>query len=105
LARPLLDHRIDRKILVVFMTLTFAALGLQWLLSEVLEGDTFAIDRAVLRGLRSGANAAIAVGPTWLVDPMIEVTALGNVAVLPLIAIPGSDIWSQCESQRLGIAP
>lgn len=82
-----MGHRIDSKILVVFLTLTAAALGLLWLASEVLEGDTFEIDRAILRGLRTGANSAIPVGPTWLADPMIEVTALGSVTVLTLITI------------------
>lgn len=62
LARPFMGHRIDSKILVVFLTLTAAGLGLLWLAAEVLEGDTFAIDRAILRGLRTGANSAIPVG-------------------------------------------
>jgi undecaprenyl-diphosphatase len=86
-ARALFAHRIDSKILVLFLVLSLAAFGLLWLAGEVLEGDTFAIDRVILRGLRTTADTAIPIGPKWLAHAMVDVTALGSVTVLTLITI------------------
>ncbi|MFC4295906.1 phosphatase PAP2 family protein [Novosphingobium tardum] len=87
LARTLRGHRVDSKILVLFLLFSAAAFGLLWLASEVIEGETFAIDRLILRGLRAAANPAVPIGPRWLALSMIDVTALGSSTVLTLITI------------------
>lgn len=87
LLRKLLDHRIDNRVLVLFLALSGVAFALLWLASEVLEGDTFALDRAILRGLRTTANTSVPIGPHWLAYSMIDVTSLGSVTVLTLITV------------------
>jgi len=54
--------------------------------SEVSEGDTLAFDRAVLLALRRQGDLATPVGPGWLREAMIDLTSLGSVAVLTVIA-------------------
>jgi len=78
-------HRVESRILVVFL----AAVGGLFLLakaaSEISEGDTLAFDRAVLLLLRQTSDPSIPVGPLWLRQVMIDVTALGSVAGLTII--------------------
>ena len=85
--RALRGHRTDSKILVIFLALAALAFALLWLGSEVLEGDTFAIDRWILLGLRSAADASNPIGPRWLLYSMMDATALGSVTVLTLVTI------------------
>lgn len=80
-------HRIDSRILLAFLLIVLGAFLFLKLGSEVLEGDTLAIDRLILRGLRSAANPAVPVGPGWLQGAMIDLTALGGVTVLTLITL------------------
>ena len=86
-ARALHGHRTDSKILIIFLAVVVIAFALLWLGSEVLEGDTFAIDRSILLGLRNTADAGHPIGPSWLVYSMIDATALGSVTVLTLVTI------------------
>jgi len=87
LARFVRPHRQDSRILVGFLGLAGAMFVLIKLASEVAEGDTFAFDKAVLRGLRTTQDAAVPIGPAWLKSAMIDFTALGGAPVLSLITI------------------
>ncbi len=78
-------HRTESKILAMFLIVSVVVFGLGWIASEVLEGDTLAMDRAILLGLRSGSNIANPIGPRWLTKSLIDLTALGSVAVLTVI--------------------
>lgn len=80
-------HRRDSFILVGFLALAIALFGFLKLASEVSEGDVFAIDKSILRGLRTAQDAAVPIGPAWLKTAMIDFTALGGVAVLTLITV------------------
>ena len=80
-------HRIDSKILMLFLSLSAATLFLVWLGSEVLEGDKFALDRTILRGLRTLADPAVPIGPHWVLPMMIDVTAQGSVTILTLVTV------------------
>lgn len=80
-------HRIDSKLLVTFLGLALGLLGLFWLGSEVLEGDTFGLDKAVLRGLRTAQDQALPIGPRWLTRSIIDITALGGVTVLTVVTV------------------
>lgn len=53
----------------------------------MLEGDKFAVDRAILRGLRTAADPAVPVGPHWILPAMMDVTALGSVTILTIITV------------------
>jgi len=55
--------------------------------SEMVEGETGAIDKALLLALRDPANPDNPIGPQWLQQTMLQFTALGSTAVLSLIAV------------------
>jgi undecaprenyl-diphosphatase len=71
--------------------LLFLLAGSTWsfieLADAVQEGDTLAIDRALLLALRSPANPADPLGPGWLAEMGRDITALGGVAVLTLLTL------------------
>ena len=70
--------------------LLVAALGAMAFLAiadEVAEGETHALDLAVLRALRVEGRPEALVGPEWLHVAAVDVTALGSVAVLSLIIL------------------
>lgn len=80
-------HRIDSRILVVFLAIAGGAFAFLKLASEVMEGDTLAIDRLILQGLRSAADPSLPIGPGWLQGAMIDITALGGFTVLTLLTV------------------
>ena len=55
------------------------------LADEILEGEAFRFDEAILRALRNPADLADPIGPRWLDIAMLDITALGGTAVLTLI--------------------
>lgn len=56
------------------------------LAGEMLEGDTQAFDIAFLKALRVPGDLATPIGPSWLLDSMRDITALGGVTVLTLVS-------------------
>lgn len=79
--------RIDTWILAVFLVLALLLGGFAVLGSEVLEGETAAFDRWLLLSFRQPGDPADPVGPAWLVRSMVDLTALGGVAVLTLVTL------------------
>ncbi|WP_277275563.1 phosphatase PAP2 family protein [Novosphingobium cyanobacteriorum] len=75
----------DSKLLVGFLCMAAGLLGLFWLGYEVLEGDTFALDKAILRTLRTAHDDAMPIGPHWLLQSLTDITALGGFTVLTLL--------------------
>jgi undecaprenyl-diphosphatase len=55
------------------------------ILSEIQEGDTRAVDQAILAALRSAGDPSTPLGRRWLVDAARDVTALGSLTVLTLV--------------------
>ena len=80
-------HRLDSRVLVGFLALAAGLFALGKLASEVAEGDTFALDKAILKGLRTAQDAAVPIGPSWLKTAMVDFTALGGTPVLTLITV------------------
>lgn len=80
-------HRIDSKLLLTFLGLAIGLLAISWLGSEVLEGDIFALDKLILRGLRSVNDPALPIGPAWVRSSVIDITALGGVTILTLMTV------------------
>jgi undecaprenyl-diphosphatase len=80
-----------REPLVLFsaLILLLALWGLFALTDEVLEGDTQSLDLRIMNALRQpgpGQGAKpIPIGPRWLKSAMLDITALGGVAVLTLL--------------------
>lgn len=79
--------RIDNRILVSFLLLSVLLFVFVRFASEVVEGDTMAFDRLVMAALRNPADRSIPVGPDWVRTAMLDITALGGVAVLTALTI------------------
>ena len=60
---------------------------LQRLTSEVLEGETFRFDEAILLALRRPGELAVPIGPAWLTHAVDDITSLGGVTVLSLLTV------------------
>ncbi len=80
-------HRIESYILAMFLFAAGALFAFFKLASEVLEGETLAMDGWLLQALRSPSNIAVPVGPGWLQEAMADITALGGVSVLTLLTV------------------
>ncbi|MEJ7933897.1 phosphatase PAP2 family protein [Sphingobium sp. AN558] len=78
-------HRTDSRILIFFLATAASAFLSLRLGSEIMEGESFAIDRVVLEGLRTSADRAIPIGPYWVEQAMRDITALGGVTILTLL--------------------
>jgi undecaprenyl-diphosphatase len=89
--RPWLGFgRLDRREL----TWLFVGLGLCLLLfafvslaGEVMEGDTQAFDTRILRALRDPLDPAKPVGPAWIENSLLDLTAIGGSTVLGLVTV------------------
>jgi undecaprenyl-diphosphatase len=77
---------IERALLITLLLIGAALFAFFKLASEVSEGDTMALDRAILTGLRSAADPATPIGPRWLPEAMTDLTALGGATVLLLVS-------------------
>jgi len=52
-----------------------------------LSGKINYIDNYILLSLRNASNPSIPIGPEWLLDFMLDVSALGSVTIVVLITI------------------
>ena len=61
-----------------------------WLANELAEGESFGFDSAILTALRRADNPALPVGPPWLLQGAIDISALGGFTLLWLIGLAGT---------------
>jgi len=57
------------------------------LAGEVTEGDTQAFDTRILQALRSPDDPSKPIGPAWMEESLLDLTAIGGPAVLGLIVL------------------
>jgi len=57
------------------------------LASEVIEGDTQAFDTKILQALRDPHDPSKPIGPPWIENSLIDLTALGGPTVLTLVVL------------------
>jgi undecaprenyl-diphosphatase len=57
------------------------------LTDEMREGGTRALDAAVLTGFRTPGDPAVPIGPKWLLQAALDLSALGGFTVLWLLAL------------------
>jgi undecaprenyl-diphosphatase len=55
------------------------------IVEELAEGDTFRFDSAILLALRQPGNVGVAVGPAWVLQSAIDLSALGGFTLLWLL--------------------
>ncbi len=78
-------HRVESRILLVFLGVAAAVTLLNKVASALADGDPLAFDRELLLLLRQPGDPATPIGPPWLHQAMIDVTALGSTALLTII--------------------
>jgi len=76
--------RAELALLVGGLLLVLLSFATFELAGEVLEGDTQAFDERVLRALRRTDNPELPIGPRWLHNAALDITALGGAPVLGL---------------------
>lgn len=54
---------------------------------EVAEGETHAVDLALLMSLRQPGDPAVPIGPHWLTTMAMDITSMGSLAVLGLVVM------------------
>jgi undecaprenyl-diphosphatase len=57
------------------------------LAGEVTEGDTQAFDARILRALRDPADPSKPIGPSWMEESLLDLTAIGGSTVLGLVIL------------------
>lgn len=84
---PALVRNLDRRILIAFLAITVLLAAVGNLASEVVEGDTLAFDRWLISGLRDPADPGSPLGPSWLKQVMVDLTALGGGPFLTMLTL------------------
>ena len=102
-----------RRVLAVaqgkFAPLALAALlaGSLWafvgIAHEVLEGETRALDEAILLALRAQGDPSDPIGPLWVEELGRDVTALGSVAILTFITLASAIFLFLCRRYRTAL--
>ncbi|PNG25752.1 phosphatase PAP2 family protein [Methylocella silvestris] len=75
---------------LVALFLISALIAFALIVDEVFEGGTAATDRALLLALRTPADPAIPIGPPWLLQSAIDISALGGFTVIWLMTAAAS---------------
>jgi undecaprenyl-diphosphatase len=73
--------------LALVLLVATAVWGFIELADEVIEGETRAMDRAILLALRNPHDLSDPLGPKWLEELFRDFTALGGVGVLVFISL------------------
>jgi undecaprenyl-diphosphatase len=79
------------RILVPIILAAAAASAFIAILDEVVEGNTRAVDQAIILGFRVPGDPADPIGPPWLEEAVRDVTALGSAPalVIAVLAVAG----------------
>ncbi|WBH15627.1 phosphatase PAP2 family protein [Sphingomonas radiodurans] len=72
---------------IALLALAGAVLVIALLGSTIARGSQFDFDSAIMLGLRIPGDLATPVGPVWLRQAMIDVTALGGGTVLTIVVV------------------
>jgi undecaprenyl-diphosphatase len=72
---------------IALAALAGAVLVVTLLGGTIARGSQFAFDRAIMLALRTPGDLATPVGPHWLKQTMVDVTALGGETVLTIVVV------------------
>jgi undecaprenyl-diphosphatase len=78
-----------RELMWLFVGLGLCVLlfGFVSLAGEVTEGDTQAFDTKILEALRDPVDPSRPIGPVWIEEPLLDLTAIGGPTVLGLVVV------------------
>ena len=91
------------RILVPVILLAAAASAFIAILDEVAEGDTHAVDQAIILGLRVPGDPADPLGPPWLEEAVRDVTALGSAPALAIAVLAVAGFLALAKAWRLAL--
>lgn len=80
-------ERTELRVLLVTLGILALAIGFVFIADNVTEGDTRDFDEQVIRALRKADDPSQPIGPTWLRDGALDLTALGSPTVLGLVVV------------------
>jgi undecaprenyl-diphosphatase len=78
---------IEKRVLVTMIVIASLVLAFALLASEVVEGETHAMDQRILLLFRTPSDHSLPIGPPWLKEAMRDITALGSTTVLSIIVL------------------
>lgn len=73
--------------IAVLGIIALCLLGFAWLADEIADQETHAFDHAVMTWLHAPGEGSRPAGPDWLLNSMIDITALGGYTVLTLLTV------------------
>ena len=76
----------ERGLLLALLIVGGALFLFMKIASEVMEGDTLTLDRAILVGLRDATDLNLPRGPGWLNEAMTDITSFGGTTGLLLVS-------------------
>jgi undecaprenyl-diphosphatase len=79
--------RAEFAALLALLVVAGGVLAFIELADEMGEGDFDDFDRAVMLSLRQPTDVSQPIGPEWLVEAMVDITALGSTSVITLLTI------------------
>jgi undecaprenyl-diphosphatase len=90
---------------VAVFALSLVGLGAH-LAEELAEGESFSLDTRILLGLRVAGHPDVPIGPSWLLQSAIDVSALGGFTLMWLFGVAGLIwlIWAKKRAEAAWIA-
>jgi len=80
-------ERRELTLLVIGVGVCLLLWGFLALASEVMEGDTKALDTRILVALRKSDDPSRPIGPSWVETSLLDLTAMGGPTVLGLVVV------------------
>ena len=77
----------EARLIVAFIVVAVALLGVIHLGSEIREDGTLGFDRWLILALRQPGDLGRPIGPGWLRPAFVDITALGGVTALTLLTV------------------
>lgn len=90
-------------LLLAFGAICICVLSFTWLAAGTQSATVGELDRRILLSLRSNEDPANPLGPLWLEEAVRDVTALGSVTVLIIIAFAGCGYFAVVGERKAAI--
>ncbi|HET6619601.1 MAG TPA: phosphatase PAP2 family protein [Dongiaceae bacterium] len=91
------------RALVPIILVAAAAWAFIAILDEVSEGDTRAIDTAIILAFRVPGDPADPIGPSWLEESVRDITALGSAPTLVIAVLAVAGFLALAKAWRVAI--